>query len=1096
MDEGIEDQCTTTKEEDLVVFQQNVRASSTVRCHTNTWKIGSSSEDDESELDAWLFSLTNMSEVKIGIFPFAKNRGWENWTWRIDIEVYTDETPHNVRLGQEDLNQYQILRHTERNLLKVMAFYEVAEVESTLPRTENGHRNFDALECVFDHKTSPVTFMDYSKKSHKVNAAAHYILSQGRNMRADSDSALWWMIKATAILPMLPVHLAEHYLVRRGLINGFQQRYWKFSHILDLNAAILYSKQLFDLMEVHKIPVHVVCLASLLKQQNDILTERYGIERKIEDINKILLTHQQTILNIPKSHTCYVDIQLDIARQLLTRYFALSAIADLDLAIEIVYELYKLSETSRLTKSQWRNVQCQLGSNLVQRYLTTKAEPDLENALKILTVTEQEPLQYDSYWAQITAHRALAMYCKYISTKSESALDSCIWHWEQVAKLSDIKDDYYYDWLHHLGHSYACRYNLLDNRMYMDSCIYYLREAAHYFEANNCHRVSVGLCLADALRDRYVRTWEEKDLKESIRLYVNVFNHEGFSTTDRVHAALNIMQRWKHLQDRVHIYQIACRTIDLFGEMMTKVLSTSDKIRLIKHLHGVASTAAAVSLFLNKPPSQALSHLERARNILAHSLEIRHAHIDKLRNVHPRLADEFINIRNIVYDTSGSYYSGQSPSISPWWGSFRFDKETQLRQVLEKIRQEPGFNDFLSPAMSVTEIQNTAKDGPIVIINANELRCDALIVQSDSIEGFQLAQLKNLQSYIRENSLGDQKTLQWLWDNITGPILDSLGLTGPPLLGANWPHIWWIPTGLLTKFPLHAAGYHTDGSFNNVMDRAMSSYASSVKSIIHGREERTLGVAQTRSTALIVSMPETPGMQVHLTSANDEAMVVQKFCESMDIDSSQDCRTNAEVCEQLRECSIFHFAGHGHTNLTDPSKSHIRLDDWQSNPLTVENLLDMNLWDHSPFLAYLSACGTGQVKEDEYTDEGIHLISGFRLAGFRHVIGTLWDVRDSTCVEMARLTYNVMKEKGINDESVCLGLHLATRQLREAWRAEHNLKKGATRGASGRSNTDDADEELSRLARDVTLVACVDESDEEQETGPPAYWVPYVHFGV
>jgi len=39
-------------------------------------------------------------------------------------------------------------------------------------------------------------------------------------------------------------------------------------------------------------------------------------------------------------------------------------------------------------------------------------------------------------------------------------------------------------------------------------------------------------------------------------------------------------------------------------------------------------------------------------------------------------------------------------------------------------------------------------------------------------------------------------------------------------------------------------------------------------------------------------------------------------------------------------------------------------------------------------------CGTGEVKNDSLIDEGLHLISACQLAGFRHVIGTLWVVRD------------------------------------------------------------------------------------------------------
>ncbi len=56
---------------------------------------------------------------------------------------------------------------------------------------------------------------------------------------------------------------------------------------------------------------------------------------------------------------------------------------------------------------------------------------------------------------------------------------------------------------------------------------------------------------------------------------------------------------------------------------------------------------------------------------------------------------------------------------------------------------------------------------------------------------------------------------------------------------------------------------------------------------------------------------------------------------------------------------MLHFAGHGESDLDDPSQSSLLLKDWKTNPLTVGDLRDCQLQDNPPFLAYLSACSTG-----------------------------------------------------------------------------------------------------------------------------------------
>jgi hypothetical protein len=93
----------------------------------------------------------------------------------------------------------------------------------------------------------------------------------------------------------------------------------------------------------------------------------------------------------------------------------------------------------------------------------------------------------------------------------------------------------------------------------------------------------------------------------------------------------------------------------------------------------------------------------------------------------------------------------------------------------------------------------------------------------------------------------------------------------------------------------------------------------------------------------------------------------------------------------------------------------------------------MNLREHSPFLAYLSAGGTGEIKDGRFIGESIHLISVCQLAWFRHVIGTLWEVNDESCVDISRITYEEMRSGGVSDESLCRGLHKATRELRDRW---------------------------------------------------------------
>lgn len=87
----------------------------------------------------------------------------------------------------------------------------------------------------------------------------------------------------------------------------------------------------------------------------------------------------------------------------------------------------------------------------------------------------------------------------------------------------------------------------------------------------------------------------------------------------------------------------------------------------------------------------------------------------------------------------------------------------------------------------------------------------------------------------------------------------------------------------------------------------------------------------------------------------------------------------------------------------------------------------------------------------------------------------------------------------MTDESVCRGLHDATRKLRDDWLSTRAATRGrrlSVRMAEVRSATSDVgaksvsqSDEGDRFPRDVIL------SVDEDDVGL-LQWVPYVHFGV
>lgn len=134
---------------------------------------------------------------------------------------------------------------------------------------------------------------------------------------------------------------------------------------------------------------------------------------------------------------------------------------------------------------------------------------------------------------------------------------------------------------------------------------------------------------------------------------------------------------------------------------------------------------------------------------------------------------------------------------------------------------------------------------------------------------------------------------------------------------------------------------------------------------------------------------------------------------------------------QLSGCAIAHFACHGSSHPVDPSQSLLLLHDHGSDPLTVASLAPVRL--DQARLVYLSACRTAFNSATELADEAIHLTTAFQLAGYPHVVGTLWEIEDELAVRVADDFYTALatSDNTIDTRVSAHALHHAVRAIRD-----------------------------------------------------------------
>ncbi|KAI0459167.1 CHAT domain-containing protein [Xylaria acuta] len=643
--------------------------------------------------------------------------------------------------------------------------------------------------------------------------------------------------------------------------------------------------------------------------------------------------------------------------------------------------------------------------------------------------------------------------------------------------------------------------NLLRRRSKQNGSVDDLNEAVNALEEGlkrlpACHPEIATLHhnLGETIHERYKRTKSGEDLERSIAAFEEGWSGENATTTLRIDSAVKAAELlvFKSNWEEATIWLE--RAVHLFHILSPRYLRNTDKQHMIRHFAGLSASTAAAALNAGKDASYALQYLELGRGIISGLLLDLRTDLSSLRQEHPDWADQIARLRDRLDAPAGpsALTAPAQSTSSPSWelkAQSRREADEQLKALLDKIRSQPRFKDFML-APTAAQMMQTASPHPVVVLNVSPFRCDAFLVKADEITvqplpDLTLGSINDNIKQMRANSDSLPSILEWLWDVIVHPVLKALGFHRQPSSDNEWPHIWWVPVGPLSYLPIHAAGYHEKSSGETTLDRVISSYSSSIKTLMSGRHQQSS--RRTPTQALVISMPNTPG-HTRLDFTETEVEMLEGVLPSLHLTLTKPERTyKPDVLSHLSKCDIFHFAGHGVSDPLEPSRSRLLLQDWSQDPLTVGDLRDQRLQDNAPFLAYLSACSTSANEELGLSDEAIHLVGACQLAGFRHVVGTLWTVSDMACVDVARRVYETIRDEDATDESVCRGLHFALRELRDA------------QSDNDDDEDDDNDDDDDQVERGETEAGQKRDDRGGVVAGLRSYsllWVPYVHFGV
>ncbi|MBY8862393.1 CHAT domain-containing protein [Nocardia sp. CA2R105] len=904
---------------------------------------------------------------------------------------------------------------------------------------------------------------------------AYRVRFEHRGVGADLDRAIEIGEQAVAVTPSDHPDRAMR-LSNLGL--AYRVRFERLGVEADLDRAIEIGEQAVTATPPNH-PDRAIVL-SILGGTYGRRSEHRGGEA---DLDLAIELGEQARTATPADHPDRVMMLLALGAACQRRFERRGMEADLDLAIELGEQARTAMPPGRIKRA---GVLSNLGGAYQRRFERRGVEADLDLAIDVLEQASADTSLDHPDRAATLSNLGNAYQIRFERHGVDADLDLAIETGEQAVNATPSDDPYRAIFLSSLSGTHLMRFERRGVVADLDRAIEAGEQAVAAIPADHPDRAIILSNLANGYQRRFVRDGASTDLDRAIVIGGQVIattppEHPGRAIflSNLANGYLTRVATGEQSVDRetlhglvgqvaatrtaspidrirvgylvgslalaVHEYSLAVQILDaavaLMPSMAPRESGWEDQEYRLGAYPGVVG-AAVEAHCATDDPAGAVEVAELGRGVLLAAQLDSRTDLTDLDHSLPDLAARLRHVRELLNTPhTGTTPAGDTPAEianriedrKSWWA--------EHDELLDRIRQYPGFDRFLRTPR-LTDLQQALAGSTVILVNAGQHRGDAIILTSDGETV--LVPLPDLApadvaSYARAlldasydrglvGVLGRQRiiseALAWLWDTIVHPILrTALHLNGA---GGLLPRVWWLPTGLLGLFPLHAAGRPGQPG---ALDTIISSYTPTLRTLAHAR---TRPPATTRRQ-LTVALHHTPG-QPDLPGTVAEATLLHADHPGTPL--LRDSTATADrVLAELPDATWAHFACHAGIDFTAPSRSGLRLHD---ATLSLPEISRLQL-THAE-LAYLSACSTAH-RGIQHADEALHPASAFQLAGFRHVIASLWPLADHTAATTATTFYQHLPPSPIAD-SAATALHNTVHELRTLYPDRPDLWAG------------------------------------------------------
>ena len=594
----------------------------------------------------------------------------------------------------------------------------------------------------------------------------------------------------------------SHYrrsMLLSNLGNALLIRFEQVGQFIDLDEAICLHRS-----AVESTPSAHAGLPTFLNSLGNSYLYHFKLTGELQDIDCAISHYQNAIQSTPTGHADLPRFFNSLGKSYLARYKHSGNLQDIDSAISFHRSAVDLTPASHADLPSFFN---SLGNSYIGHFKSTGDLQDINHAISY----HQKAVNYTP-----PGHADLPSFLDGLGNSY-----SCRSQVEQIGDLRDVENAISYHqnavdctpsghadlpgFFNSLANSYSCRFKFTGDLQDIDLAIFYHQNAIESTLSGHADLPSRCNNLGQTYQLRFQSTHYFPDIQNSIASYRQAAEANGTPSIRLESARLAATLSSEH--DNSHCLTDFALAISLLSEVagLEKTIHLRHVNLEVQGQFDLVGLAVDTALSFDRA-DLAFEWLEQGRCVVWTQLNQLCTPIDNIWECDPSLADSFIKVTRALqsHGTRPTFKSIPS-SYATLAEDIRLQDDNrnhtlqaaEHRQLLKEIRSRPGFQDFLQPPKTTDLLSSLPPDGPIIVFNFHNSRCDALalIAEIDEplhirLENFNLAQAGQLQEALQSDIVARSRKarpvpssnsppilliLKELWRKVVQPILEALG---------------------------------------------------------------------------------------------------------------------------------------------------------------------------------------------------------------------------------------------------------------------------------------------------------------------------------